>query len=280
MTLNLMYGMFAVLLLVLYGGVSSYSILKGKAYKGKRQDMNLFGYKDMLAAAQSNRGKSPQRQQRVQEQVPQEQIAARPEDSQQKRQATNPNGLPFDDEMYDNLKFTIDKITQRMKSPKVLTPSDISKLDSAIRAIIADSQGTAPPIPSIPTSTTPRQQIQQQASPPPSSPLPPTQGNILSFQPEVVRGPDRGDGLKASSPGTSWTAEQGQWSKQLKENAAAAADDVDLDEEELDVGRAASWNIPGMETMTKDEYYAAINKRVAKAKVCFSPFTTSPLHLH
>lgn len=86
----------------------------------------------------------------------------------------------------------------------------------------------------------------------------------MTYTPEVVRGPDRGDGLKPSSPGNSWVDEQGKWSKQLKDTAASSKD---LGEQGLEnVESAASWQIPGMESMSSDEYYAAINKRVAAAK--------------
>ena len=274
-----------VLVWIYMFSVSSYSFHVDRFLgSGRQLTTNLLGYKDMLAAAQASRGKPAQRQQRALDQnFPRgsDEVNRNKSPSEQRHQqgqerttrASNPNELPFDDEMYDNLKLVIGKITQRMKSAKVLTSDEIRKFDDAVKAIVTDSQGMASPNPPNPSFTS-SPQIQQQASPTPPSPSSPSpQANFLTFQPEVVRGPDRGDRLKPSSPGTSWVDEQGKWSKQLKDTAAA--NDKDFNDRDLDVGRAASWQIPGMESMSSDEYYAAINKRVAAAKV-FSPSCIQP----
>ena len=50
------------------------------------------------------------------------------------------NGLPFSDEMYNHLKFAIEKISGRMKSPKTLTPEEFRKLEASIMAIIRDAK--------------------------------------------------------------------------------------------------------------------------------------------
>ena len=266
----------ALVLMYMFGVASSYTFQVGRVLGSNRQHATaLHGYKDMLAAAQANRGKPAQQQQRSSEQsAPQDRgglnsgAPLQPQQQQHQQRvprAPNPNGLPFDDEMYDHLKYTIDKITQRMKSPKLLTSDEIRRFDNAVEAIIADSQGMALPNPSSYPSSTSSQQTQQQAPPSPPPPSPPPQANFMTFQPKVVRGPDRGDGLKPSSPGNSWVAEQGKWSQQLRETAAANS--KNSVEHEVDVGNAASWQIPGMESMSSDEYYAAINKRVAAAKV-------------
>jgi len=52
----------------------------------------------------------------------------------------NSNGLPFDDKLYDHMKYVIEKITFRMKNPKVLTPEELIKLEMSIDAIIRDAK--------------------------------------------------------------------------------------------------------------------------------------------
>ena len=54
------------------------------------------------------------------------------------------NDLPFSDELYDHLKYTIEKISARMKSPKILSVEEVKKLELSIHAIIKDATGSTP----------------------------------------------------------------------------------------------------------------------------------------
>jgi hypothetical protein len=50
------------------------------------------------------------------------------------------NSLPFSDEMYDNFKFVIAKLSGRMKSDAPLSTEDFAKYKAAVEAIIADAK--------------------------------------------------------------------------------------------------------------------------------------------
>ena len=56
------------------------------------------------------------------------------------------NKIPFGDEMYDTLKWTVGTLSERMKSKdKPLDMATIDKLDQAIEEIIADAHMYGPP---------------------------------------------------------------------------------------------------------------------------------------
>lgn len=225
---------------------------------------SLLGYKEMLAASKAGRGQLQQKQQRPAAAEPATSQVTMPPPAATAPRKPSPDGLPFDDEMYDNIKYAIDKITGRVKSPNVLTTAELQKFENAILAIIADSKGLSPPPPQQPQAQASRAPLQSKAPPPVATDQSKRTRILQSPEIPVVKGPDRGDGIKPTSAGHSWQQEENKWSQQLKDNASGA--DLDLDENDLSVGSAASWSIPGMETMSKDEYYAAINKRVAQAK--------------
>ena len=48
------------------------------------------------------------------------------------------NGLPFDDHIYDHIKFVISKLTERMKSSEVLDSDNLFKLEQSIDVITKD----------------------------------------------------------------------------------------------------------------------------------------------
>ena len=140
------------------------------------------------------------------------------------------NGLPFTDEIYGHLKYTIEKLTSRMKSPKVLTPDEIRKLEVSISAIIRDARGLPP-------------------APPSAAVAPPV------AKAAVVSAPSR---ASAPAPAPAPAAVQRAATPSTKPSAAQSATES--------VSNASGWAIPGMETMSTDEYYAALNKRIADAK--------------
>ena len=109
----------------------------------------IFGYKEMLANAQAQRRNPAQKQHR---EVPKEETNA-PSSTKAQLGSKTPHtsSLPFDDEMYGHLKFVIDKITTRMKSPTVLSKEELVSFENSINIIIADMKGGAPPRVSVPS---------------------------------------------------------------------------------------------------------------------------------
>lgn len=63
---------------------------------------------------------------------------------------SNTNGLPFTDEVYDHLKFVIEKLSGRMRTPRPLSPEDFARFEKSVRAIIYDAVGSkATPQPTV-----------------------------------------------------------------------------------------------------------------------------------
>lgn len=58
-----------------------------------------------------------------------------------RNQASQSSDLPFNDEIYAHLKFAIEKLSSRMKSPTRLSNEDLSRLEVSINAIINDAKG-------------------------------------------------------------------------------------------------------------------------------------------
>ena len=157
------------------------------------------------------------------------------------------NDLPFDDDMYDHLKFVISKFTARMKSPTVLSQEELSKLEYSISAIIQDSaemdgrgQGGAyvPEIVSSPYETT-------------IAATTPSKATL--FVPEKVEDVD-------DDP-VDVTDKLGGWHKAVQDE-----DGKDNPFNALFKGATSTWDIPGKENMTTEEYYKAINKRISLGK--------------
>jgi hypothetical protein len=122
--------------------------------------------------------------------------------------------------MYEHLKFTIEKLTARMKSPKVLSPADMRKLEVSIEAIIKDARGESQATTERPVSSPTAVEVSRSTSPP---------------MPQQQQQPPR--------------------QKQTQEEQDAPSH-----------ASASSWIIPGMETMSSEEYYKALNKRIADVK--------------
>ena len=55
------------------------------------------------------------------------------------------SNLPFDDEIYEHLKFVISKLTAKIKSDVSLTPDELVRFKQAVDRIVADAVGESPP---------------------------------------------------------------------------------------------------------------------------------------
>lgn len=106
----------------------------------------LFGYKDSLAkakAAKQNRGSGARQVQAQQPASPAPQAtqaaSAAPTEAPKKKRKSN-NGLPFDDEIYNHMKFVMEKLGQRMRNEEALSYVELNRLETAVEAIIADSR--------------------------------------------------------------------------------------------------------------------------------------------
>lgn len=116
---------------------------------------SLFGsYEEMLAQA---RLQKQQQQQNQQVQVPRkpQQKQKKPVQTQAQARpaaAKADNGLPFDDAMYDHLRFVISKLTAKIKSGISLKESEVEKFRQCTEAIIADATGNAVSLESTPVA--------------------------------------------------------------------------------------------------------------------------------
>jgi len=58
------------------------------------------------------------------------------------------NKVPFDEDIYKTLKFTIQTLSDRMKDKQPLSPENLAMLEDAVDAILKDAQLPPPPPPS------------------------------------------------------------------------------------------------------------------------------------
>jgi hypothetical protein len=151
-------------------------------------------------------------------------------DSTSTKRSPNVSGLPFDDELYSHLKYVIEKLTGRMKSSTILTPDEFRMFEESVKIIIQDARGggdvAVSSAPTVAASATATATARAAAVPL----APPT--------PTPARAPATAVSKPQPTPKT----------------------------EKSSVYAAGSWDIEGMETMTSDEYYSALNKRIAESK--------------
>jgi hypothetical protein len=53
-------------------------------------------------------------------------------------EAPRSDGLPFSDEIYEQMKYIIEKLTRKIKDDESLTQEELTKLSSAVETVIAD----------------------------------------------------------------------------------------------------------------------------------------------
>jgi len=166
----------------------------------------------------------------------------------------NPNGLPFSDEMYDKLKFVIEKLSGRMKSEAALSWDDLDRFRAAVDHIILDAN-----IPNV------------------------------AYVRRINDGFTDASGGQAAPPTHSAQVRRQESRPSRPQSPQARFDDPDADEimsenrlapgekrgagEEIPgwmediAGVKSTWNVPGMQSMSTEEYYQSINQRITDMKV-------------
>jgi len=162
----------------------------------------------------------------------------RPKTQQSKPVRGPQGGLPFTDELYEDLKFVVGKLTAKIKSDTSMTSEDLEKFRLSVNNILSDALDEDVEIPAIPVETASltaengdSTKAQQATEPKPPQPAAPKAT-------EVDNEPDAGAG-----PVT--TAEEAFSGLR---------------------GKTSTWEVDGMENMTTEEFYAALNKRNADVR--------------
>jgi len=194
-------------------------------------------YQQMLQRAKS--GGSPpappvQQPPRVQQQQQQSPLA--PAETPIPSLRGNPGGLPFNDEMYDELKYAIEKLTGRMKNDVPLTWEEVKRFKVAVDRIIIDAN-----IPNVAFA-----KPQAQAQPAREGANGPV---VSSFEDDEAEEVGAGNQMQES-----WA----QNKKAEEDNIPSWLGDL--------AGKKSSWNVDGMSTMDTEQYYKEINNRLSNMK--------------
>ena len=204
-------------------------------------------YQDLLRRAQDAKAGGaapppPIRQQQQQQKAP-------PAPIQERRSApqANPDGLPFDDETYDHIKYVISKLTARIKGDTVLSKDELSKFKEAVDAILADSAGDL---------GTGSSRFDDDDDPDSIKFI-----DTFNFNDDNN---DKGSDGDASSAG--YGEEIGsENSMSSKMSVAEPSPPINEAFQEL-AGRGSGWNVPGQEDMTTEQFYSAVNQRLHRMK--------------
>lgn len=247
----------AVLVAVLFQVVRALIVPRVQTVQWRLASNKAGSYQEMLRRAQESKGvASVQRQQQETLEAPIPSLKG------------NRGGLPFSDEMYEHLKFAIEKLSARIKSDAALTPQELDKLRLAVDRIILDanipnvafasSSSEAERAASMQPSASPQAEYYKQPSP-------------TSNRAAIYTDPDEEDGEMDNDDDDEVGAD----------NAAAVffhkPDDKVLPEWLQDIaGTKNSWNVPNMESMSTEEYYRTINSRLTEMKVKESPAPFAP----
>eukprot|EP01038_Epipyxis_sp_PR26KG_P007228 gene7228-9859_t len=154
------------------------------------------------------------------------------------------NNLPFTDEMYDHLKYVIGKLTSKMRSDISLTPSELERFRLSMEHIIADANGfTYHDHAMVDRDNTPQ----------------PVQ-NTINYD---NRGTDGGSLSRVAV-----LANEINQQKQIESQTKINKNDNDDFPEEFEAfkGMKSTWVVPNQENMTTEEYYKAVNARIAEVK--------------
>jgi hypothetical protein len=148
---------------------------------------------------------------------------------EEKRSFESSSKFPFNDEIYDDLKYVINRLTEYAKGASSISIQDADEFEAAIQRIIADAwSGIGIPKP-LPSTSQPVQQFPPSVSQPTSSKSRQKQESVK----------------KISNP-----------KMEMNLNASPASSDFGAFR-----GLRSTWEIQGMDTMTTEEYYNALNKR-------------------
>jgi len=138
--------------------------------------------------------------------------------------------LPFTDEMYDHLKYVIGVLTARMKSEKPLTESELKRFKGSIDAIILDSKED-------------------------------------SYQNDTYDNSD--DSSYNENEDDSINYEQEETSNSNTNTntlKASSATKETIGDNPFSQFRGSTWNFDNMEDMSTEEYFDALNERLAAMK--------------
>lgn len=245
---------------------NSFGVCKYALYSTPKK----LSYSDALKQAQINRS-NPQQQLQQEQQVQQQQV-------QQKKQVSidvesSSNGLPFSDEIYDDIKYVAEKLSGRMKSGKALSSAEVVRFKIAAEAIIKDSSKYSRKNNNI------NNRINYQNKQNDDS------DSDDAFQiPVWDDGDDNDDADNRSISNTSSVVDIKQSSSSSSSSAPShylydrKAEDKDKyvgDKGDLTdpnhpfneiAGNQSTWNVPGSDNMTTEEYYKAINNRIKVMK--------------
>jgi hypothetical protein len=140
--------------------------------------------------------------------------------------------LPFTDEMYDHLKYVIGALTARMKSEKPLTESELKRFKGSIDAIILDSKED-------------------------------------SYQNDTYDNSDDSNSFYNENEDDSINYEQEETSNTNTNTntlKASASTTETIGDNPFSQFRGSTWNFDNMEDMSTEEYYDALNERLAAMK--------------
>ena len=219
------------------------ALVTSMSYRQQRLPLAMSSrpsYQDMLRRAQDAKagGSAPPARQQQKAAVPSS-IAAPAQ--QRPAPRANADGLPFDDEMYDNLKYAISRLTARIKGDTVLSQDELRKFKDTIDAILVDS---ADEMDSGPDS------------------LDEDDDDSMKF----IDSMKFNDGNDDEDDEGGYDGEVGDTnSVSAMMSAGGRPPPVNQAFSEL-AGRGSAWNVPGQDEMTTAEFYSAVNKRLQRMK--------------
>ena len=187
---------------------------------------------------------------------------AKPQAVAKVTQQKNANGLPFNDEMYDHLKFVIEKLAQRMKADKSLTSAEMKKFEASVEAILKDAG--LPPLPSSSSSSSssaPKPVVSSLPTSRPAAPTPTQTTRQVNITPKSKRTrtqyADEDEEYDLSDPNVILPAGVGPRSNEKPDPSSPYAPLH---------GLSNTWQIEGMDKMSTEEYYQKINERNTEMK--------------
>lgn len=132
------------------------------------------------------------------------------------------NGLPFSDAIYDDMKFVISKLSDRMKHNLILSKSDLARFENSVHSIIRDARrGAGLPVATASAGAAAISRLASISARPVAPPVAPASMAESSETDEAF------DKLK---------------------------------------GKPSTWHVEGMDNMSTQEYYDALNKRNAAVR--------------
>lgn len=206
-----------------------------------------------LPPRQSQPNQHQQHQQQKQQRQEQEIIdVGEEEDEDNEVEEEDNQGLPFSDALYDDLKFVISKLSARMKSDTALSKSDLERFKKSVNSIIKDSKK------------------HQKSS---NSPGSAAKASFLSLDDDNYNDNDEEGGPMGGYDLSQGIMERQQGNHESSISAqaggasiASSASSASNDPFRLFRGSVSTWDVPGSEDMSTEEFYAAVNQRISSVK--------------